>query len=61
MHDALQVEAPLASERQVGLLLKWIFEVGALKYLEPLGLRLPVGLVKVEVKAGNWGEGKRIA
>jgi uracil-DNA glycosylase family 4 len=58
VHDALQAEVPKDKVLQGARLMKWAFEVGARAYLEPLGLHIPPGLVKVEVKAGAWGAGR---
>lgn len=59
VHDALLFEAPLdrvhtSVERIVYVMLN------AWKLLQPLGLNLPDGLIKVELTAGPWGAGKVI-
>lgn len=56
IHDAVLIEEPdLTRVEQI----RQVMEAAHLA-LRPLGLRLPHGLIRVEIKAGSWGEGKEI-
>jgi DNA polymerase I-like protein with 3'-5' exonuclease and polymerase domains len=61
IHDALLIEAPEATHITQAREIKKVMTVDALEHLRELGLRLPEGLIEVEVTAGPWGLGKEIA
>lgn len=59
IHDALLIESgpgfAVRPESVAAVMERLIF-----KFLEPLGLVLPPGLIQVEIKQGAWGEGKEL-
>lgn len=60
VHDALLIEVPEDRTVEMARAVAKVMTVDALEYLAPLGLRLPPGLVEVEVAAGPWGLGKEL-
>jgi uracil-DNA glycosylase family 4 len=59
VHDALLFEVPETTyHTSVECIIKVMLNAWTL--LRPMGLRLPEGLLKVELTAGNWGAGKVI-
>lgn len=61
VHDALLVEVPDPQVASASREIARVMTHDALAALKPLGLRLPEGLVEVEVTAGAWGLGVEIA
>lgn len=55
VHDALLVETTNDMLLQVKQVLEFIMTRAALDYLKPLGLELPEGLIRADIKAGPWG------
>jgi len=60
IHDALLVEAPLEGHVEQAQEIARVMTGSALDYLRPLGLRLPDGLIEVEITAGPWGLGQEV-
>jgi len=60
IHDALLIEAPKDRQLDQAREIKRVMTHDALEHLRPLGLRLPEGLIEVEIAAGAWGKGVEI-
>jgi DNA polymerase I-like protein with 3'-5' exonuclease and polymerase domains len=60
VHDALLIEADLELAEATGLHVAHVMTHDALERLRPLGLRLPEGLIEVEVTIGPWGLGQEL-
>ena len=61
VHDALLIEAPEGTFLQQADAIARVMTVDAPARLAGLGLRLPEGLIEVEISAGPWGLGKEVA
>lgn len=61
VHDALLIECDADEAQTVANHLFRVMTEDALEVLRPLGLRLPQGLIEVEVTAGPWGLGKELS
>lgn len=60
VHDALLIEAPEDQVDSQAQVIARVMTTDALARLAGLGLRLPEGLIEVEITAGPWGLGKEI-
>lgn len=58
IHDALLIEAPAERAVEQARVVERVMTVDALTRLAELGLRLPPGLIEVEIAVGPWGLGK---
>jgi DNA polymerase-1 len=61
IHDALLIEAPENLAAGQAEVIARVMTRDALDYLQPLGLRLPDGLIEVELSQGPWGLGEPVA
>jgi uracil-DNA glycosylase family 4 len=60
VHDSLLVQSPADRSGHAGRVLRGAMLL-APRRLESMGLRLPPGLIDVEIAAGPWGEGKEMS
>lgn len=60
VHDALLVEAPTEQAGEQAQVIARVMTQDALARLSGLGLRLPEGLIEVEITAGAWGLGQQV-
>jgi DNA polymerase-1 len=61
IHDALLIEAPAGTFLQQADAIARVMTVDAIEHLSGLGLRLPPGLIEVEISAGPWGLGEEVS